>query len=486
MSKVLSELKPQALWDIFESICEIPHPSKHEKKIGAFFMDFAKKHGLKAFQDKIGNVIVKKPATPGYEDRIGVILQGHMDMVPQKNSDSDHNFEKDPIIPRIEGNLVKATGTTLGADNGIGVAASLALMITPGIEHGPLECLITVDEETGMTGAENLEEGILDGKILINLDSEAHGELFVGCAGGMRTTSSKNYKEESLPDDMVCYELTVKGLKGGHSGVDIHLQRGNAIKIIGRILIDAEERFGIRLASLVGGTLQNAIPREAFSKVAVPIKYEDEFNSMIDEYQDKIRKELATVDGDLSIDVVAINKCKNVFEKDAQNKMLKAIKACPCGVYRMSDDMEGLVETSNNLATVTAENGHIKIENSQRSSVDSSREDITATIKAVFELAGFDVVLDSSYPGWKPDMNSLILKIVKEAFKKLFNEEPKIAAIHAGLECGLFKTVYTDWDMISMGPSINFPHSPDENIEIETVEYFWQLLVETLKQIPKK
>jgi len=486
MTKVLSNLKPQPLWNIFESICEIPHPSGHIEKIAAFIMDFADKNGLEAYQDKIGNIIIRKPATLGYEDRKGVILQSHIDMVPQKNSDSDHDFENDPIKPRIVGKLVKATNTTLGADNGIGVATSLALMISNEIEHGPLECLMTIDEETGMTGAMNLEPGKIKGDILINLDSEVHGELFVGCAGGMRTSAYMDYDEEDKLDNHKIFQIAVKGLKGGHSGVDIHLQRANAIKIMARLLSSLNEKIDLRISSINGGTLQNAIPREAFSIIAINSENENTLKENVNAFQEIIRNEFSSVDPDISISIEPVNKKVKFMKEKVMSVLLHALLGCPCGVYRMSDDMEGLVETSNNLATINAGNGNIKIQTSQRSSVDSRREEISSSVKSIFELAGFKVLLDSSYPGWKPDLESPILGIVKKSFIDLFGQEPKITAIHAGLECGLFKSIYPDWDMISIGPDIYFPHSPDESVNIATVEYFWRLLQEILKRIPKK
>ncbi|MDD2716880.1 MAG: aminoacyl-histidine dipeptidase [Candidatus Wallbacteria bacterium] len=486
MAKILGSLKPQPLWDIFESICKVPHPSKHEEKLIKFILEFAKEHQIEAFQEKSGNVIMRKPAAPGMEKLKGVILQSHLDMVPQKNSDSSHDFYKDPIVPRIEGRFVKATGTTLGADNGIGIAASLALMASKNINHGPLECLMTFDEESGLTGALKLESGSLKGKILLNLDSEAHGELFIGCAGGQNTTGRIRYKVESAGSNMKAFHLAVKGLKGGHSGVDIHLGRGNAIKLITRVLWNAARDFGIRITELKGGTLRNAIPREAFALVAVPAEMQKGFSEFVSRFADTAALELAAVDPGVSITMEPAPMPDNVIVKVSQKKILNALYSCPNGVFRMSSEMEGLVETSNNLAMVKAEKGEFQIATLQRSSVDSQKDDIAFMIASVLDQAGAKYDSSSSYPGWKPDLNSEILDLMKKVFKKMYGTEPGVAAIHAGLECGLFKSVYPHWDMISFGPSIHSPHSPDESVEIESVGKFWDLLIETLKNIPKK
>ncbi|MFA6924240.1 MAG: aminoacyl-histidine dipeptidase [Bacteroidales bacterium] len=486
MAKVLNNLKPQPLWDLFEEICNVPHPSKHEKKLAEFVLDFAKNNGIEAATDQAGNVILRKPATPGKENLKGVIMQSHLDMVPQKNSDIPHDFEKDPIKPRIEGEWVKATGTTLGADNGIGMAASLAVMAAKDIEHGPLECLITVDEETGMTGAFELKPGLFKGDILLNLDSEDHGELFIGCAGGINTSAKLPFKKEPVDKSMTSFKIAVKGLKGGHSGLDINLGRGNANKIINRILFESANKFGLRVAEINGGTLRNAIPREAFATIVLPANQKDAFAKFVKEFEKIVKNELATTDPEVVFLVETTNLPDAVMDLQSQQKFLNAIYACPNGVFGMSADMIGLVETSNNLAIVKSENNAVCIETLQRSSVESQKEDIAAMLKSVFTLAGAEVVQSGSYPGWKPNVNSPILQVMKDVYNKLYGNVPAINAVHAGLECGLLGSVYPNWDMISFGPTIRSPHSPDERVQIESVGKFWNYLVETLKNIPKK
>ncbi|MDD5571830.1 MAG: aminoacyl-histidine dipeptidase, partial [Bacteroidales bacterium] len=483
MAKVLNNLKPQPLWDIFEDICSVPHPSKHEKKLAEFVIDFAKKNGIEATNDQVGNVILRKPATPGKENLKGVIMQSHLDMVPQKNSDVSHDFEKDPIKPRIEGEWIKATGTTLGADNGIGMAASLAVMAAKDIEHGPLECLITVDEETGMTGAFELKPGLLKGDILLNLDSEDHGELFIGCAGGINTAAKLPFKKEPADKSMASFNLVVKGLKGGHSGLDINLGRGNANKIINRILFEGANKYGLRVAEINGGTLRNAIPREAFATVAVPANQKDAFVKFTKEFEKTLKIELATTDKEVVVLLENTNLPDAVMDLQSQQKYLNAVYACPNGVFGMSADMPGLVETSNNLAIVKSENNNVCFETLQRSSIESQKEDVAAAVKSVFTLAGAEVVQSGSYPGWKPNVNSPILSTMKSVYNKLYGDNPKINAVHAGLECGLLGSVYPNLDMISFGPTIRSPHSPDERVNIESVGKFFDYLVETLKNI---
>ena len=488
MTKVLNNLKPQPLWDLFEDICNVPHPSKHEKKLAEFVLDFAKKNGIEATTDHVGNVILRKPATKGNENLKGVIMQSHLDMVPQKNSDIAHDFEKDGIKPRIEGEWVKATGTTLGADNGIGMAASLAVMTAKNIEHGPLECLITVDEETGMTGAFELKPGLLKGEILLNLDSEDEGELYIGCAGGQNTIAKLAFKKENPDKSMLAFNIAVKGLKGGHSGLDINLGRGNANKVITRLLYGTGDKFGLRISSVNGGTLRNAIPREAFAVVAVPANKKDGFTNYIKEFHNIIKSELATTDPDviISADPSADGLPASIMDIASQNKFLMAGYTCPNGVFGMSADMPGLVETSNNLAVIKTEDSMMIFETCQRSSVESQKEDISNAIASAFKLAGAEVEQPGSYPGWKPNVNSPILATMKTVYKNLYGKVPDVKAIHAGLECGLLGSVYPNVDMISFGPTIRSPHSPDERVHIESVGKFWNYLVATLKSIPKK
>jgi dipeptidase D len=487
MSKILEGLKPQPLWKYFEEICNIPHPSKKETRIIQFAKEFGQKLGLETIVDEVDNVIIRKPATPGMENRMGVILQGHLDMVPQKNSDVAHDFEKDPIKPRIEGEWVKATGTTLGADNGIGVSAAMAVLESKNIAHGPLEVLMTIDEETGMTGAFGLKPGLLKGDILMNLDSEDEGELYIGCAGGTNGNFKFKYKEEDVPTSMTALKLSVTGLKGGHSGVDIALGRGNSNKIIFRLLKQARCKFGLRIASIDGGSLRNAIPRESFAVVVVPKDKLNEITQFAKDFQTIVRKELSAVDPDVTIALTPTDAPAKIMDEKTEKNLINAIYACPNYVIRMSNEMPGLVETSSNLAIVKSANGEVNIQCLLRSSVDSAKDDLELMMKSVFQLALADeIVFDGKYPGWKPNPASPILKAAGEIYNKKFGKIPDIKAIHAGLECGLLGGVYPNLDMISFGPTIRYPHSPDEQVNIKSVEKFWDFLVETLKHIPVK
>jgi dipeptidase D len=407
-------------------------------------------------------------------------------MVPQKNSDKKHDFEKDPIETIIDGEWVRANGTTLGADNGIGVAATMAVLSSKELIHGPVEALFTIDEETGMTGAFGLKEGLLFGDILMNLDSEDEGELYVGCAGGIDVNIKKNYAEENTPHGMVAYRIMAKGLKGGHSGVDIALGRANSNKIMFRFLMQAEADFGIRIAEAAGGDLRNAIPRESYSVVLLPEIKSDEFELYIRDYEKMYRAEFSDTEPDLSFTCKKVDLPGKVMSPGDQYRIIRALFACPNGVQRMSQAMKGLVETSNNLAIVRCSGGKFEANNLTRSSVDSSKEATAWKIAAVFHLIDADVTLTGSYPGWKPDMKSPILQTMSNIYSKMYGRVPEIKAIHAGLECGLLGGVYPNLDMISFGPTIRFPHSPDEKVNIESVGKFWDFLVETLKNIPVK
>lgn len=482
MNKNLSELAPKEVWGYFNSLTQIPRPSKKEEKIIQFMLDFGKKLGLETINDKIGNVIIRKPATKGKEHCKGVILQTHLDMVPQKNSDKVHDFEKDPIEAYIDGEWVTAKGTTLGADNGIGVAATMAVLASKEISHGPIEALFTIDEETGMTGAFGLESGVLKGDILINLDSEDEGELYVGCAGGLDGYFDLPYKEETIPANYECFEVVVKGLKGGHSGMDIVLGRGNSNKIMFRFLKQASKEVGLRISSVQGGNMRNAIPREAFAKVAIPSTNVSQFSSILKNFENTVQNELKGTEPDLAIVCEKAN-CKTVLDSVAQEKLINVVYACPNGVFRMSDAVPGLVETSNNMAIVKTENGIATISCLMRSSVESAKEDLANMMEAVFTLAGAKCEFKGAYPGWKPNPDSVILKKMVQVYEKMYGVKPEIKAIHAGLECGLLGGVYPNWDMISCGPTIRSPHSPDERVKIDTVEKWWKFLVETLENI---
>jgi dipeptidase D len=482
----IRKLEPKQLWNYFHEITQIPRPSKHEQKMIEYMKAFGKKNNLETIVDKVGNVIIRKPATKGMENRMGVIFQTHLDMVPQKNSDKKHDFEKDPIETVIDGEWVRANGTTLGADNGIGVAASMAVLAAKDISHGPVEALFTIDEETGMAGVFGLKKGLLKGDILMNLDSEDEGELYVGCAGGIDVSASKNYAQEKPVKGMVAYKITAKGLKGGHSGVDISLGRANSNKIMFRFLMQAEADFGIRLAEAAGGDLRNAIPRESYSIVIVPEIKAKDFEKFVKGYEKMYRAEFSDTEPDLKFSCAKVELPAKVMNQGEQYRIIRALYACPNGVQRMSQAMKGLVETSNNLAIVKCINGKFVAHNLCRSSVDSSKEATAWKIAAVFHLIGAEVTMEGSYPGWKPNMQSPILKTMGEVYNKMYKKVPEIKAIHAGLECGLIAGVYPNLDMISFGPTIRYPHSPDEKVNIASVEKFWDFLVGTLKQIPVK
>ncbi len=485
MGKILGHLQPTRLWEFFEEICAIPRPSKKEEKIIAYLKAFAEKHNLEFRQDRAGNVLVSKKAYPGYENRRTVILQSHLDMVCEKDSGVEHDFDKDPIVPNIEDGWVRGSGTTLGADDGIGVAAQLAILESDKIEHGPIECLFTVDEETGLTGAFALEKGFLEGKILLNLDSEDDGELFIGCAGGVDTLATLPYKKVEPEKDSEAYKINVLGLQGGHSGDDIHKGRGNAVKILTRILWSCEKMFDIRISEITAGNLKNAIPREGEALVTIPQRHKQSFTELFENLSASIKSELKTNEPGLEISFSKTEMPEFLLDKDIQNKMLCALYACPHGVIAMSPDIPGLVETSTNLASVKMTSSEVIIATSQRSSQESGKKDIANMVACVFNLAGAKVKHGDGYPGWNPNMNSEILKITKEAYTKLFVEEPKVLAIHAGLECGLIGEKYPGMDMISYGPTIKGAHSPSERIKIDTVDKFWELTLEVLKNIPE-
>ena len=482
----IKDLKPAEIWKHFHTLTQIPRPSKKEAEIIEYMKKFGEDLGLETIVDEVGNVIIKKPATAGMENRKGVVLQGHLDMVPQKNNDRDFDFEKDPIETLIDGEWVTANGTTLGADNGIGVAAAMAVLESTTLKHGPVEALFTIDEETGMTGAFGLKPGLLDGDILINMDSEDEGELYVGCAGGIDVSASKNYTEEDAPAGHEAYKVHVQGLKGGHSGMDIPLGRANANKVLFRFLMQAESDLKIRLAEASGGDLRNAIPRESHAIVLVPAADGGAFEDLVSSYHELYRNEFAETEPDLAVSCESAAMPLKVVPSTEQAKFIRALFACPNGVQRMSQSMKGLVETSNNLAIASIKGGTFQAYNLTRSSVDSAKEATAWKIAAVFQLIDAEVKLSGEYPGWKPNMDSPILKTCQEVYNKNFGKIPEIKAIHAGLECGLLGGVYPNFDMISFGPTIRFPHSPDEKVKIDTVKLFWEFLVHILEDIPAK
>jgi dipeptidase D len=482
----IKDLAPVAVWKHFHALTQIPRPSKKEAAVIAYIKKFGEDLGLETILDEVGNVIIKKPATPGMEGRKGVVLQGHLDMVPQKNSDSDFDFEKDPIETMIDGEWVTANDTTLGADNGIGVAAAMAVLESTTMKHGPVEALFTIDEETGMTGAFGLKAGILDGDILINMDSEDEGELYVGCAGGIDVLASKMYTEENAPSGHEAYKVHVQGLKGGHSGIDIPMGRANANKVLFRFMMQAESDLKIRIAEAAGGDLRNAIPRESHAVILVPAADTGTFEALVASYQDIYRNEFADTEPNLSFSCEKTTMPTKVVPAKEQSQFIRAIYACPNGVQRMSQSMKGLVETSNNLAIARIEEGQFEAFNLTRSSVDSAKDATAWKIAAVFQLIDAEVTLSGEYPGWKPNMDSPILKTCQDVYQKNFGKIPEIKAIHAGLECGLLGGVYPNFDMISFGPTIRFPHSPDEKVKIDTVQKFWDFLVLILEEVPEK
>lgn len=482
----IANLNPKEVWNYFYQLTQIPRPSKKEQKVAKFIRDFGHKLGLETIEDTVGNIIIRKPATTGMEGCKGVILQSHLDMVPQKNSDKVHNFETDPIEAYVDGEWVTANGTTLGADNGMGMAASMAVLASKTLQHGAIEALFTIDEETGMTGAFGLKPGLLKGDILINLDSEDEGELYVGCAGGLDGTFVFNYIDEVLPAGYIAFKLAVTGLKGGHSGMDIVLGRGNANKVMVRLLKQVTSKLGARLVSIDGGSLRNAIPREAFAVIALPENKADELKTSVKRFEDIAKAELSVTEPNLNITVESEATPASVMDVKTQTNLINAVYGCPNGVIRMSDTMEGLVETSTNLAIVKSENGQIKVSCLMRSSVDSAKDDLANMMDSIFVLAGAKCEFTGSYPGWKPNPASPILQTMKEVYEKMYGKTPEVKAIHAGLECGLIGGIYPNFDMVSCGPTIRYPHSPDEKVKIDTVDLWWRFLVETLKNIPTK
>ena len=449
-------------------------------------MQEAEKHGINATTDSAGNVIMRKEATPGMESRRGIILQAHMDMVPQKNSDKKFDFAHEAIQAYIEEGWVTADGTTLGADNGMGVAAILSVMESTDLPHGPLEALITTSEETGMHGARGLKGGVLKGDILVNLDSETEGELYVGCAGGLDASVAFRCQMEPTPADHHALKITIKGLKGGHSGIDIHLGRANANLLLIRLLKMGEVQFGARLSSIDGGGLRNAIPREASATVVVPQTAVAHFETAIREFEKIIEYEYKGVDEGLSVHVETVASPATVIDANTQWRMIRAVHACPNGVIQMSASMPGVVQTSSNLARIVLDKGEILVHCLLRSSVNSEKADLGDRIASVFELSGAQVALEGGYDGWNPNMESPILHTMTQSYQKLFGHAPAVVAIHAGLECGIISSNYPDLDMISFGPTIRHPHSPDEKVEIASVERFWNYLTDTLRNAPFK
>ncbi len=481
----MKNLQPKSLWENFYSLTRIPRPSGKKEEISAFVANYGRSLGLETIVDEIGNVLIRKPASAGYENHTGVILQGHLDMVPQKNSDKVFDFEKDPIEAYVEdnGEWVTANGTTLGADNGIGVATAMAILADKDVIHPPLEALFTVDEETGMYGAFALKGGLLQGKTLLNLDSETEGELYMGCAGGVDTTARFDYEPVDTEEGDVALRVSIKGCKGGHSGCDIHLQRANAIKLLFRFLKDAVANYEARLACVEGGSLRNAIPREASAVITIPAEGVDEMKQLVAEYEDLFVREYDGVEDNIRFSAAEVECPKKEMPEDTQDFLIHAITLCPHGVYRMIPEMPDIVETSNNLAMVNTENNQITVMCLTRSSVESRKEELRQIIQSAFALAGAETEFTGAYPGWKPNLHSHILEVMKDVYHKEFGNTPRIITIHAGLECGIIGRNYPGMDMISFGPTIEHPHSPDERVNIAMVQKFYHLLLATLKEL---
>jgi dipeptidase D len=486
MSQDIRNIEPKAVWNHFADLNAVPRPSKKEERIIQFMVDFGKKLNLETFVDSVGNVIIKKPATLGLETRKTIVMQGHLDMVHQKNADTIFDFDKESIKMFVDGDWVKAKGTTLGADNGLGVAAIMAILSSTDIQHPEIEALFTIDEETGMTGAMGLEGGILKGEILLNLDTEEDDEIGIGCAGGVDVTATRTYKEEETPKNTTGFTIAVKGLNGGHSGMDIIKGLGNANKIMNRILFDGFTNFGLRIANINGGSLRNAIPRESFATVVVDSISKEPFLFETTQLIQTIKEEFLTLEANLEIEIKEVTAPEKVMDLGVQEGLIKAIYGALNGVYRMSPDVAGLVETSNNIARVIVKEGAIKIACLTRSSSESNKWDLANSLRSCFELAGFDVDFAGTYPGWLPNLNSEILVVLENLYKELFKGNPNVAACHAGLECGILGQNYPKIDMISFGPNIKGAHSPDERAQISSTQKFWKLLIEVLKNIPEK
>ncbi len=481
----MKNLEPKGLWNNFYSLTQIPRPSGKKKEVSEFLANYGRSLGLETLTDEIGNVLIRKPASAGLENHPGVILQGHMDMVPQKNSDITFDFEKDPIQAYVEenGEWVTAKGTTLGADNGIGVATAMAILADKNVVHPLLEALFTVDEETGMYGAFALEGGFLQGKTLINLDSETEGELYVGCAGGVDGTATFEFAPVETEEGDIALRVSLRGCKGGHSGCDINMQRANAIKLLFRFLKDAVANYEARLAYVEGGSLRNSIPREAACLITIPAESKDDLMELVADYEDLFIREYDGVEDNISLTAEEVECPKVELPEDVQDFLIHAITICPHGVYRMIPEMPDVVETSNNLAMICTEGNKIVVNCLTRSSVESRKEELQSIIESTFAMAGADIEFSGSYPGWKPNLHSNILEIMQNTYKQEFGTEPRVITIHAGLECGIIGRNYPGMDMISFGPTIEHPHSPDERVNIKTVQKFYHFLLATLKAL---
>ena len=485
MSQSITELSPQVLWNNFNSLNAIPRPSKKEEQVIQFIKAFGEGLQLKTSVDEAGNVIIKKPASSGMEDRVTIILQSHLDMVHQKNSDVDFDFNKQGIDMFVDGDWVKARGTTLGADNGIGVAAIMSILASTDIPHPALEALFTIDEETGMTGALALKGGLLDGRILLNLDTEEDNELTIGCAGGVDVTATGIYEQEA-PAHKNAFRLAIKGLTGGHSGVDIHKGRANANKLMNRVLLELTDELDIQISSVDGGSLRNAIPRESVADVVVADSGVNEIKNKVNSFNSIIKNEYHFTDPGSSVSIESIDTPEQVWDAGFQRKFLRSVYACPNGIYRMSPDIPGLVQSSNNIARVLVKDGSYSVQCLTRSSVDSEKTDLARSIAAAFELTGASISYSGAYPGWEPRPDAPIVKLMSELYQELYGSPAHVDAIHAGLECGILGSNYPGMQMISFGPNIYGAHSPDEKVQISSVQKFWAFLQEVLKRVPSK
>lgn len=482
----LSSLYPQPLWQWFGQICAIPHPSKHEQALSQHIQQWARDKGLPVVEDKVGNLIIKKKATPGFENRKVVVIQAHLDMVPQKNADKTHDFTTDPIEAYVDGDWVKARGTTLGADNGIGMASALAILGSDDIQHGPLEVLLTIDEEAGMTGAFGVEPGMLDAEILINTDSEQEGEIYMGCAGGVDAEFTVPAQWQNTASGVIAFDLSLTGLKGGHSGVNIHLGRGNANKLLARFLADHATALELAIAGFSGGSLRNAIPREATVSLTVPSAKLAQLQQAVTEFEALLQFELAAVEPALKLGLAEVVTPAQVLTAATQQTLIHLLNLCPNGVMRMSDEVEGVTETSLNMGVISTKEHSIQVLCLIRSLIDSGRQQIESMLSSLAQLSGTEVKFSGAYPGWKPNPDSPVMAIVRDTYQDIYHKEPVIMVIHAGLECGLFKKPYPQMDMVSIGPTIRFPHGPDEMVNITTVGQYWELLLAVLQRIPQR
>lgn len=486
MNSIVEQLNPDRVFRFFAEICKIPHPSKKEDRLVSYLLTFARERNLVSALDEIGNVLIKKPAFKGYEHLVPVVLQSHIDMVCEKNSNTKHNFDTDPIIPYVDGDWVKAKGTTLGADDGIGIATQLAILDASDIPHGPIECLFTIDEETGLTGAFGIKPDFLEGKILLNLDSEDEGQIFIGCAGGRDTIAQLPYRTEVVGKGVSAFKIIVGGLKGGHSGDDINKGLGNAVKILNRLLWNISRHFSIQLSDIKAGNLRNAIAREGWAIITLQGENSVALFEFIDEFQSMIRNEFRFTDPEIFVTVENVATPSLIINNTDFINLTNVLYACPHGVIAMSSEIASFVETSTNLASVQLQPEYFEITTSQRSSVESAKQNIVDMVESVFLLAGANVSHSDGYPGWAPNPASPVLTIAVKVYNDLFDSNPEVLAIHAGLECGLIGEKYPEMDMISFGPTIKGAHSPDERLHIQSVSKFWAFTLELLKRIPAK